>query len=154
MKYLMELSPELVRRKEDLNRELLRSIEGESRLAHVNHRLSVTLMNIALGCSVAAAIIGIFFNVSPKIVGGIAVLPPLIAYIAVNLKLEGKSSWHYRKREALSALRSRLLYQQPEVPSADNIAAIAKSWEELNLKMREEWDRSLTLNWSGIQNQK
>jgi hypothetical protein len=55
----------------------------------------------SLVCSLTAAISGIFFGVSPKIVGAVATLPPLIAYIAVSLRLELRQNWYFRKAVAL-----------------------------------------------------
>ena len=136
----MEGSSELIQRQEKLKGELLVTIAGESKLAHVNHRLSICLMVIALGCSVAAGAIGFFTNASSKVVGGLAVIPALIAFVAVNLKLEDKSSWHYRKRDELRALVSRLDYPQTELLSSDNIATISNCRNELNAKMQAEWD--------------
>ena len=120
------------------------------RNGQMTNALSVTLMVLALGCSVGAAISGIFFNVSPKIVGGLAALPPLIAFVAVNLKLEGKEAWHYTKQSKLDAIRSRLLYQLPEFPSADNIAAMASLRDEVNGEMQDEWKNNLRMNWNSI----
>ena len=112
----------------------------------MNHRLSVALMVIALACSVTAGAIGFFTSAPSKVIAGLAVIPPLIAYVAVNLKFERKTSWHYRKRDALRVLRSKLLYQQPVSPSAENIASIAESWDELTVKMQAEWDADLGFN--------
>ncbi len=111
-------------------------------------------MILALACSLAAAVGGIFFDVSAKIVGGIALLPPLIAYVAVNLNLEPRSSWHYRKADAFRALHSRLMYQLPEIPTIENISEIAKDRDKVGKDMRYEWERTLTMNWSGIGNRR
>src|SRR5271169_1735159 len=115
----MAISPELTARKASLVSEL----EAANRRAHGNGKSayiwSQFLFMLALGCSVAAAISGLFFYVSAKIVGGIAALPPLIAFVAVNLKLEARSRWHYKKSYGMDALRSRLVYQLPEEPTVD-----------------------------------
>jgi hypothetical protein len=148
----MDDMPEVIGRKRALTQELDGQIAYSENKAICNHWISLILMLVALGCSVTAAIIGIFLSVSSKIVGGIALLPPLIAYGVVNMKFDGKSSWHYRKSKMLSSLRSRLLYQQPEAPTVDNIAAIARERDELDLKMQAEWDKTLVFNWSGMSN--
>lgn len=54
--HLMETSPELLRRKEQLHGELIDAIEREARLARLDYRLSASLMTIAIGCSITAAI--------------------------------------------------------------------------------------------------
>jgi hypothetical protein len=141
---------EAQRRKTELNDELYDAVGYSESKAVGNYRLSLALMALALSCSLAAGVLGIFTSVPSKIVGGIAVLPPLIAYIAVNLKLEDKSSWHYRKGHALRVLKSRLMYQLPEAPTVDNVAAIADERDKLHVRMQEEWERSLRFNWAAI----
>ena len=143
----MTTSLELTSRKMTLVNELqaaVRKAHGNARSAYL---WSQFLFMLALGCSVAAVISGLFFPISAKIVGGIAALPPLIAFIAVNLKLEARSRWHYKKSYGMDALRSRLLYQLPEEPTVDNIAAIAEARDKLNAAMEEEWQTTMIVNW-------
>jgi hypothetical protein len=148
---MCELS-EVDKRKNGLACELDGEIGYAESKALANHRLSLVFMAFALACSFAAAICGIFLNVPAKIVGGIAILPPLIGYIAVNLKFEAKSMWHYRKSHNLRALKSQLKYQLPEFPEVHDIAAVASERDRVNNKMLEEWKVTLTLNWTGILN--
>jgi hypothetical protein len=137
---------------------LVNELEAARRKAYGNAKSaylwSQFLFILALGFSVAAAVSGVFFDVSAKIVGGIAALPPLIGFVAVNLKLEGRSSWHYRKSYGMDALRSRLLYQLPEEPTVDNIAAIAEARDKLNDEMQDEWERTITVSWGEMLKQK
>jgi hypothetical protein len=137
-------------RKARLLAELDQEIAYAESKAVANHRFSLILMGMALCCSVAAGAIGVFTTISSKVVGGIAVLPPLIAYFAVNLKLQPKSDWHYRKSYGLQALRSRLLFQLPANPSVENIAAIASARDKLNIEMLKEWRERLGLNLEGL----
>jgi hypothetical protein len=146
----MEMSQEVARRKAALVEELERAIADELNLALRTHRASLGLMGAALTCSVAAGVLGFFTSVSSKVIGGIAILPPLIAFVAVNLKLEAKNSWHARMVDGLSGLRSRVLYQLPEVPTVDHIAVIAAERDKLDVTMQAEWDRTLVLNWAGL----
>ena len=108
------------------------------------------LMVLALGCSVLAATLGFFTKTPSHIVGGIAILPPLIAFVAQNLKCEAKNSFHARRVDGLKGLRSRLLYRIPEPPTFDQVAKIAKDRDELEVKMQTEWDNTLLLKWSGV----
>lgn len=145
----MESSPEIVARKKALQSDLENVIERSFKKARGNYRLSLGLMSVALGCSVAAGIFGVFARM-PRIAGGLALVPPLIAYVVANLKVDGKSRWHYRRIVALHALRSRLLYELPESPGVDDIAAVSSSWTTLNEKTQKEWDDNLALDWSGL----
>jgi len=146
----MEQSDQASRRKTALEKELSDEEKRASFSAYANHWLSVILMTAALGCSVLAAILGFFTETSSKVIGGIAILPPLIAFIAANLKFEAKNSWHARRSDGLSSLKSRLLYQLPEPPTLDQIAAISRDRDELESKLQAEWDRNLLLKWSGV----
>lgn len=44
----------------------------------------------------------------------------------------------------MEALRSRLLYQLPEEPSVDNVAAIAEARDKLVATMQAEWNETIT----------
>lgn len=150
----MPLSQEVIERVSKLDSELKASSAKAYGLARSAYLWSQFLFILALCCSVAAAICGIVFNISPKIVGGIAALPPLIAFIAINVKLEARSSWHYRKSYALDALHSRLIYQLPENPTVDNVAAIARDRDKVITDMEREWDQTITVSWGEMLKQR
>ena len=110
-------------------------------------------MFLALGCTVVAGAMGFFYpKADPKVIAGFAVLPPLIAYVATKLKFEAKNSWHARLYDGLNTLKSRLIYQQPEVPTLDQVGRIAADRDALEIKMQAEWDRTLLLSWTGLLN--
>lgn len=148
------LSQELSDRKTQLSAELQSGREKECTLGRNAYIWSQSLFTAALLCSVAAAVCGLFFDVSGKIVGGIAALPPLIAFVAVNLKLEERANWHYRKSNMFESLNSRLRYQLPEIPSADNIAAIARDRDKAVADMESEWEHIKATNFSEMLKQK
>lgn len=143
----MPLSEEVKSRKDSLLGEL----ETAIRKAHTNGKSaylwSQFLFICALSSSVVATAVGLFADVSAKTVGGIAALPPLIAFIGVNLKLESRSRWHYEKEYVMDALRSRLRYQLPEEPSADDIAAIASERDKQNARLEEKWQETNVISW-------
>lgn len=138
---------------ESLRGELETEIKLCRRLARRNYRFALLLMTITLASSGIAGIGGIFFGLSAKTTGGIALLPGITALVATMLKPQGRANWHYRKESALNALRRRLLYQLPESPSPDNVAAIANEWSALDLKMNEDWEKDFALNWSSFAKQ-
>ena len=138
--------PEVSARKSAFAQELNTDSQKYFGLAKSAYLWLQGLFILALCCSVVAAICGLFFEVSGRIVGGIAALPPIIAFVAVDLKLQARSNWHYRKAYALSALRSRLLYQLPAEPTVDNIAAIAKARDDSNDAMEKEWQETMGTN--------
>jgi hypothetical protein len=81
----------------------------------------------------------------------LALIPATLAFVASVFKSQGRANWHIRKLEGLRALRSRLLYQLPEKPNADNVAAIASALNKFTEDMRREWEREFSLDWSRFQ---
>jgi hypothetical protein len=144
----MEPSHEVLARKKALLKELETDIAASYRYANMHHQISGCLMLVALGCSVGAFVGGVWGRVDGKTLGGLAGLSPLIAFLAVNLKLEAKSSWYFRINDAFSSLRSRLEYQIPEIPTVEDVAMIAKDRENVKSAMQKEWDRGLAFDWS------
>jgi len=140
----MNESSEVQKRIAALNQELKDAARDQSRFAKRAYLSSQFLLGSSLSCSIAAAICGIVFHVRTETVGAIAALPPLIAFIASNLKLDLRENWYYRKTAILETLRSRLLYQLPEVPTVDNVAAIAAARDKLEVEMQAEWYQTIT----------
>jgi hypothetical protein len=145
----MTLSPELEARKNALYNSIGAGMRRSRNAARWNHGASLTLMIAALLATVAAGVVGIVYDLG-EWAGGLAVLPALIGIVATNLKLQGKAQWHSEKEGELRELRSRLRYQLPESPTADHIAAIAKSRGTMEKRMREEWVKHLQFDWAGL----
>ena len=114
------------------------------------HWLAIAFMLIALICSGLAGIGGIAEILPARWIGVLALVPAATAIVATTFKFQGRSSWHYRKSDALNALRSRLLFQLPVQPSADNVAAVAKARDELTDRMQAEWDKEFVFNWAAF----
>jgi len=141
----MPLSPEVQKRLDALNQELQQDARSEEIRATRAYLFSQTLIFLALGCSAAAAIIGISFPaVSSRIVGGLAAGSPLLAFVGARVRLDLRESWYYRKSTGLNALRSRLVFQLPEEPTVEHIAGIAAARDRLVADMQREWDEGIT----------
>jgi len=110
---------------------------------------SLLLMALALSCSSGAVVAGFFFS-SGKVAGGLALLPTLIAFMVLNLRLDERKDWHSRKHRELEALRYRLRYQIPDNPTADQIAAIAEAFTALNLKFMDQFKTTCEFNWNNL----
>jgi hypothetical protein len=141
-------SSEATERRALLDSELTVWRDKERSLARSGYLWSQGLFILALLCSVGAAVAGLFFNLPGHTVGGIAALPPLIAFIATNLKLEARSDWHYRKSYLFDTLHSRLMYQLPAAPTVDNIAAIAHDRDTMVDQMEAEWKKTSAISWT------
>jgi hypothetical protein len=140
----------LTERIEFLNTELERTTTHYRNLGRRNYGFALLLAVSALIASAAIAIGGILFDASGKVLGVIALVPAIATLIGTVLQPQGRSSWHYKKKDKLNALRRRLLYQLPESPSADNVAAIAKEWDGIDDEMNEAWEKNLSIDLSPI----
>jgi hypothetical protein len=80
----------------------------------------------------------------------IAFIPGSIGLILATFKPDGRASWYYRRYHALFALRYRLLFELPENPSPDNVAAISAARSALDEKMQKEWDETFALTAGAI----
>lgn len=125
------------------------AIRVDRKYSHLIERSSFLLMFVALSCSACAAIAGFLFA-SAKIAGCFAIMPPLIAFIAVNLRLGSRLAWH-RKRQALAeALRHRLRYQLPEHPSAEDVADVSRQYMAMRIRLQKEYKSSCEFTWNNL----
>jgi hypothetical protein len=144
-------TPEIKSRIDLLNRELDREIDHTWPKAATNYWLSIVLMLITILSSLIAGLAGLLKQLSQEQIGAIALIPGGIALLVSSLKFPGKSDFHYHRINALKALKSRLLLQLPEVPNAEQIAAIARDRDKLLMDMDEEWRRSFPLTWTSFE---
>lgn len=133
----------------NLKSELERQIRHYRQNAIGNHWLAIVAMMVAIGTSFAASLAG-FLGANAKLIGGLALGPATCAIIATTFRFQARSLWHYRKKDGLDMLRHRLLFQLPESPTADNVAAISRDWEKLTDEMQKEWENNFTFNWTGF----
>jgi hypothetical protein len=54
----------------------------------------------------------------------------------------------------MDALHSRLMYQLPEEPTAENIASIAEARGKVIEDMELEWERAITISWGEMLKQR
>jgi hypothetical protein len=121
-----------------LKNELDKSIQRNETLAQVNQGIVNFLMVTAVVASFLAGAGGLVFNWPKEVIGGLAIVPGFIAFAVASLKLQEKASLHFRYRDGLRMFRGRLLYQLPEFPSADNIAAIDKDLNDFRSQIQAE----------------
>lgn len=125
-----------------LRSELDTGIANAGRNGKRYRRWSFWLILATVTASFAAAILAGVKGIPPTLLATVAALPGVLALITSNLKLEGRAVWFYRKRNALKAIRSRLLFPGDEQP---NVAALAREQDELRIQMSNEWAEQLTL---------
>lgn len=77
-------------------------------------------------------------------------MPPLLAFAAINLRLDARASWFRRKEKALDALRRRLRYELPESPDADQIALISRERSLLEKKLQDDFEKNCLFGFTHI----
>ena len=142
------MDDQLNSRKVQLRQELEIAITSVQRRAKRAHWLGICLMLTALICSLGTGIAGLTALLGQKVLGALALVPGAAAIAASRFRLQARSNWHHRKYNALNALRSRLLYQMPVEPTADQIAAIAKERDSLNEQMQAQWQKEVASDWT------
>lgn len=145
----MVATPEIQHRIDALRTEIEDTIALYGRLARLNYWGAAGLMALTLASSALAALGG-FLGFPSQLVGSVALLPGVIALIATTFNLQGRANWHYRKKDALYGLRRKLLFELPENPAAQDIAAVAEEWTQLNERMNVLWESDLSLSWAAF----
>jgi UPF0716 family protein affecting phage T7 exclusion len=144
----MSNETELQIRRKGLKKKLEARIRRENLRATQTHWAAIVLMIASLSCGVIAGIGGLTKGMSSEILGVLALIPASIAIAVSQFKPQARSSWHYRKSNALSALLDRLDEQLPIVFDAEDIKAISVAHKELRDQMQEEWDKEFQFNWT------
>lgn len=125
-----------------LRAELDTGIENARRNGKRYRRWSFWLVLGTVIASFAGTILAGIDSVPKVVLAIITALPGVLTLVSNNLKLEGRSVWFYKKRNALKAIRSRLLFHEGE--RAD-VAALAKEQDALRIQMSNDWAEQLTL---------
>lgn len=144
----MPPSDEVRERISDLTDELNSGIKYDHLRDIANHWTAFWLMLLALAASAAAALGGISGHLTAQQTGFFAAVPGVIVLFGSTLKFQEKSNWHYRRKNGLKSLRRRLLYELPESPTADDVAAISEGLRQFEDLMLKSWEEELAFNWA------
>src|SRR5580698_5254296 len=150
----MAPSDEVKKRITDLTKDLDSGIAHDNLRDISNHWTAFVLMLLALAASAIAALGGVSGYLSAKQAGLFAAVPGAIALVASTMKFQEKSNWHYRRKNGFKSLRRRLLYELPESPTADNVAAISQGFREFEDLMRKSWEEELAFSWATFSRKK
>jgi hypothetical protein len=92
----------------------------------------------------AAATLAGAVKTDSRIVGGLAAVPGILTLGASTLRLNERAAWFFMRKEMISGLRRRLLYELPVDATADNVAAISKSWTDKDHDLHELFKKFLS----------
>ena len=150
----MPSSEEVKKRVLDLSKELDSGIAYDNLRDNANHWTAFGLMLFAFAASAVAALGGISGCLTAKEAGFFAAVPGAIALVASTMKFQEKSNWHYRRKNGLKSLRRRLLYELPESPTTDNVAAISEGFRQFEDLMQKSWEEELAFSWATFSRKK
>jgi hypothetical protein len=131
-----------------LDADLTRAANRERLRAYFCLTLSFLMIGLTVLASVIGGIGGISSTLSQRILGSIALIPGILAVTANTLRLSQRVSWHFKKRYGILGLQRRLLFEVPLEPTPDNVAAIAKSWTQMEDKLHEEFTNDVMAVWT------
>ena len=141
----------LQQKADELARILDRDSHHELIRARVHHCTGMTLMILAILASAFAGVSGLTSMLGLLTVGVIALIPGTLALLSTTIKFEGRAMWHYRKKRELDALSSRLKFEMPTPPTADQIALISRTRSQLDKNLGVEWEKEFALGWGWFQ---
>lgn len=132
----------------DRQRELSVELAGDTKRALTNGRrnysFAYALRFLVVISSIAAAVAA-FLKIEATVVGSLAVIPAIVAFLSSNMKFQDRANWHYRISHAFDGLRQELSYEGPEPLTASYVAAISKRKRDMQTAMEVEWQASFNL---------
>jgi len=143
----MDDQKEALLRREKLEQDLALEVRACLKRGRFNYFTSYLLRLVMVLSSVTAGLLG-FAGGDAQFLGGVALIPALIAFLSSNMKFQDKANWHYRKAEAFNGLRDELLYEVPCPISCAAVAAISNRKRECSDKMNFEWESSFSMETS------
>lgn len=144
----MALTAELQRKIDTLQNDLNYSISCYSRLARLHYRVSLVLSYATVLSSLGAGAGGILLHLDGQTTGVLALLPVILATFAMNLKLQEKGNWHYRKKDALNAFSRLLRFKMKEDEAEKTLDEIIDAWNELDRTMDAQWEKEFAFPWT------
>jgi hypothetical protein len=136
-------------RLQDLADNLQKTAVRNRRRAHFYHFVLVSMVSLGVLASAVAGLGGIFFKLDAKVVGGIALIPGIFAVAANTLRLSERVALCHERKNGLRGLRRRLMYELPEEPTVDNIAAISEAWTALEDRWHKEFVKEIMVPTKG-----
>jgi hypothetical protein len=101
------------------------------------HQFLVILAAFAGFCSLAA---GLIWHDKAWIAGVIGAIPSLSSVLMGKLHCLQAASWQRRRAIEVEALRRRLVYEHPETPTRDQIAALSRELGTIEAKLTDRWE--------------
>jgi hypothetical protein len=110
---------------------------------------SYALMILSVAGSIGAGVMALWSEAVPREwVGTVALLPALCATVAVQLRLNEKGNFSYRRYRAFHALARRVEVARLRAPTLDTVEAFNAEHAAINDSLDEQWVESLNFNFN------
>jgi hypothetical protein len=111
--------------------------------------VSYALMVLSVAGSIGAGVMALWSEAVPReLVGTVALLPALCATVAMQLRLNEKGNFSYRRYRAFYALARRVEVAKLRAPTLDTLEAFNAQHAEINDSLDEQWVEKLNFNFN------
>ena len=111
--------------------------------------VSYALMIVSVAGSIGAGVMALWSEAVPREwVGTVALLPALCATVAVQLRLNEKGNFAYRRYRAFHALARRVEVARLRAPTLDTLEAFNAEHARINAALDEQWVESLNFSFA------
>ena len=108
-----------------------------------NYRAAYILTIVAAGCSAAAGILGLGWDVDRRIVALLALVPAIAVTVASQFKWQQKANWHYNKHVEARAILRRIDYELPAFPTEEQLAELVRGYSIKEKELNDSWNQDL-----------
>ena len=118
-------------------------------LARSSARIARLRWKASPGFSVGAGVMALWSEAVPREwVGTVALLPALCATVAMQLRLNEKGNFSYRRYRAFHALARRVEVARLRAPTLDTVEAFNAEHAAINDSLDEQWVENLNFNFN------
>ena len=111
--------------------------------------VSYALMILSVAGSIGAGVMALWSEAVPREwVGTVALLPALCATVAMQLRLNEKGNFSYRRYRAFYALARRAEVARLRSPTLDTVDAFNAEHAKINDSLDEQWVEDLNFKFS------
>jgi hypothetical protein len=111
--------------------------------------VSYTLMVLSVAGSIGAGVMALWNDAVPREwVGTVALLPALCATVAMQLRLNEKGNFSYRRYRAFHALARRVEVGRLRAPTLETLEGFNAEHAKINDSLDEQWVENLNFNFN------
>jgi hypothetical protein len=129
-----------IERAQALTKELDRLISRHDWKAGFDAFAYQVLVIVAATSGFASLLIGLAWK-NAALAGALGLIPSVATILISQLQCVRAENWHLRMLADIKGLRYRLLFELPNPPSADQVAAISRELRSTIARLTAEWEK-------------